>query len=61
MAKTQEVGSKEAAHTSWYEVLEVSYIGDRLYTPGQAVQYDGEAGSNLREITDKEAAALSAQ
>lgn len=61
MAKNQELVSKEADQTPWYEVLEVSYIGDRLYTQGQAVQYDGEAGSNLREITEKEAAALNAQ
>lgn len=61
MAKTQEVGGKEADQAQWYEVLEVSYIGDRLYTQGQAVQYDGEAGSNLRAITEQEAAALNAQ
>lgn len=39
----------------WYEVLEPSYIGDRLYQTGETVQYEGEAGPNLKEITVKEA------
>lgn len=38
----------------WYEVLEPSYIGDRLYPTGERVQYEGEAGPNLRELSTKE-------
>lgn len=41
----------------WYEVLEPSYIGDRLYQVGDEVQYEGEAGSNLKPISAKEAKA----
>lgn len=44
----------------WYEVLELSYIGDRLCQPGDRVQYDpgedGEIGNNLRELSEEELA-----
>lgn len=38
----------------WYETLEPSYINERLWPTGEVVQYDGEAGPNLRELSDKE-------
>jgi hypothetical protein len=38
----------------WYETLEPSYINERLWPTGEIVQYDGEAGPNLRELSDKE-------
>jgi hypothetical protein len=38
----------------WYETLEPSYINERLWPAGEIVQYDGEAGPNLRELSDKE-------
>jgi hypothetical protein len=38
----------------WYEVKEPSYINERLCQTGEIVQYDGEAGDNLRELSDKE-------
>ncbi|MGV6475354.1 hypothetical protein [Azotobacter vinelandii] len=38
----------------WYEVLEPSYIGDQLRSPGDLVQFSGEAGRNLRELSDEE-------
>lgn len=38
----------------WYEVLEPSYINERLCQTGEFVQYEGEAGPNLRELSDKE-------
>lgn len=38
----------------WYEVLEPSYIGDRLYRAGEEVQYDGEAGPNLKLLSARE-------
>lgn len=43
------------AEAKWYEVLQPSYINDRLYTVGETVQYDGEAGDNLKPISAKEA------
>ena len=33
-----------------YEVLELSYIGDRLVQPGTVVDYDGAPGRNLRPL-----------
>lgn len=43
------------------EVLEISYINDRLCQPGEQVMYDpgenGQFGSNLRVIEDDENAA----
>lgn len=45
----------------WYEVLEPSYIGDRLYPAGERVQYEGEAGPNLRELSEKELRSLEKQ
>lgn len=33
-----------------YEVLELSYIGDRLVRPGTVVEYDGLPGGNLRPL-----------
>jgi hypothetical protein len=38
----------------WYEVLEPSYINERLCQTGEIVQYEGEVGPNLRELSDKE-------
>lgn len=38
----------------WYEVLEPSYINERLCQTGEFVQYEGEVGPNLRELSDKE-------
>lgn len=38
----------------WYEVKEPSYINERLCHTDEIVQYDGEAGPNLRELSDKE-------
>ncbi len=38
----------------WYEVLEQSYIHDRIYNPGDHVQYEGEAGPNLRKLSKDE-------
>lgn len=38
----------------WYEVLEPSYINERLCQTSEIVQYEGEAGPNLREMSDKE-------
>jgi len=40
--------------SKWYEVLEPSYINECLCRAGEIVQYDGEAGENLRELSDKE-------
>lgn len=52
--KTTAEGAK------WYEVLELSYIGDRLCQPGERVQYDpgegGVIGKNLRELPEEELA-----
>lgn len=52
MAKKSEVAETPVA--KWYETLEPSYIGDRLYQTGERVQFGGEAGANLRELTDDE-------
>ena len=49
------MSKKEEA--KWYEVLEPSYIGDRLYRAGEEVQYEGEAGPNLKLLSAKEAKA----
>jgi hypothetical protein len=38
----------------WYEVQEPSYINERLCQTDEIVQYDGEVGDNLRELSDKE-------
>lgn len=46
--------AKKEATPPWYEVLEQSYIGDRLYQIGDRVQFDGEAGANLRELSAAE-------
>jgi hypothetical protein len=40
--------------SKWYEVLEPSYINERLCQTGEIVQYEGEVGPNLRELSDKE-------
>lgn len=40
--------------SKWYETLEPSYINERLWPAGEVVQYEGEAGPNLRELSDKE-------
>ena len=50
------MGKKTAEEKApkWYEVVEPSYIGDRLYVTGERVQFDGEAGSNLRELSSDE-------
>ncbi|MHC8403593.1 hypothetical protein [Pseudomonas sp. TMB3-21] len=44
----------EEPDLKWYEVLEPSYIGDRLCQVGEQVQYAGEVGSNLKPISAKE-------
>jgi len=41
--------------TKWYLVKELSYIGDRLCSTDEVVQYSGEPGENLEEITAEEA------
>ncbi len=33
-----------------YKVLELSYINNRIVHPGEVVEFDGEASSNLRLI-----------
>lgn len=33
-----------------YRVIKKSYIHDRLYEPGEIVEYDGEAGTNLEPL-----------
>ncbi|MBD1555011.1 hypothetical protein [Pseudomonas typographi] len=48
--------AKKATGPKWYVVKELSYIGDRLYRPGEKVQYEGEVGANLEEIPDSTAA-----
>ncbi|WP_222200254.1 hypothetical protein [Pseudomonas aeruginosa] len=56
MAKKEEAKSGTA---KWCEVLEVSYIADRICQPGEKVLYDpgedGVIGANLREIKEDEA------
>ena len=42
-----------------YEVLEKSFIGDKLVLPGETVDYDGEPGPNLKAV-DKAAAKAAA-
>lgn len=48
----------ESTESKWYEVLELSYIGDRLCRAGERVQYDpgegGTIGKNLRELSEDE-------
>lgn len=44
----------KANEEKWYEVLEQSYIGDQLRSPGDLVQFAGEAGHNLRQLSDEE-------
>ncbi|WDY60391.1 hypothetical protein [Pseudomonas sp. PSKL.D1] len=43
------------------EVLEISYINDRLCQPGEQVMYDpgedGQIGNNLRVIEEEDSAA----
>ncbi|EOG8380195.1 hypothetical protein [Pseudomonas aeruginosa] len=64
MAKKEEAKSGTAnipkgASSKWCEVLEVSYIADRICQPGEKVLYDpgedGVIGPNLREIKEDEA------
>lgn len=59
MAKKSEEAKTSTA--KWCEVLEISYIGDRLCQPGDKVMYDpgedGQIGSNLRVIEDDSASA----
>lgn len=54
MAKKTEAAKTSTAKLC--EVLEVSYIGDRLCQPGEKVMYDpgedGVIGSNLRVVED---------
>lgn len=50
--------SDTASDAKWYEVVELSYIDDRLVQPGERVQYDpgpdGTVGKNLRELSEEE-------
>ena len=47
------VQAEDAA--KWYLVKELSYIGDRICSTDEVVQYSGEPGENLEEITAEEA------
>jgi hypothetical protein len=38
----------------WFRALKTSFINNRDVLPGQAVQYDGQAGSALRPMSDDE-------
>ena len=44
--------STEAKASNWYRVLEPSFINDALKSPGEFVQYDGVAGSNLESVSE---------
>jgi len=37
-----------------YKVIELSFIKDRLYKPGDTVEYDGEPGYNLELLVSQE-------
>jgi hypothetical protein len=52
MAKKKEV---EVESPRKYEVLETSYIGDRIYQAGEHVEYEGQPGANLRLLDGQEA------
>jgi hypothetical protein len=49
MAKKKEAGPRK------YEVLEPSYIDDRIYQAGEHVEYEGRPGPNLRLLEGQEA------
>lgn len=40
-----------------YEVLELSYINDRLVQAGEVVEYDGTPGTKLKPVEAKPAPA----